>query len=283
MLAVKKITQVEIWSPANSRGPQRVRFDYSNSGSPQSFVPGQVKAVPAGDHIIRFNPALYTRFLRFVVVETNAVTENLKPVEMNKIKFYGCDAETFISDIVQTELTDGTTKKPQRQKTASYTLPNTTISSTDVVNYRHFAVHPDKDIIYMCDRNPYRADAGSICYVSTDGGNLWIDQPKYIHNIVGYSPKTGRMYFQDKTGKAYLSSTDGIRMEVTNPSKMDDITSDSNFLPAVNIPGLDYKTLNDLNTKFGDIDTYRAVYDGVQKVDGESLAKWSTCCAAPAS
>ena len=259
MLAVKKITQVEIWSPANSRGPQRVRFDYSNSGSPQSFVPGQVKAVPAGDHIIRFNPALYTRFLRFVVVETNAVTENLKPVEMNKIKVYGCDAETFISDIVQTELTDGTTKKPQRQKTASYTLPNTTISSTDVVNYRHFAVHPDKDIIYMCDRNPYRADAGSICYVSTDGGNLWIDQPKYIHNIVGYSPKTGRMYFQDKTGKAYLSSTDGIRMEVTNPSKMDDITSDSNFLPAVNIPGLDYKTLNDLNTKFGDIDTYRGI------------------------
>ena len=215
--------------------------------------------MPAGDHIIRFNPALYTRFLRFVVVETNAVTENLKPVEMNKIKVYGCDAETFISDIVQTELTDGTTKKPQRQKTASYTLPNTTISSTDVVNYRHFAVHPDKDIIYMCDRNPYRADAGSICYVSTDGGNLWIDQPKYIHNIVGYSPKTGRMYFQDKTGKAYLSSTDGIRMEVTNPSKMDDITSDSNFLPAVNIPGLDYKTLNDLNTKFGDIDTYRGI------------------------
>ena len=25
------------------------------------------------------------------------------------------------------------------------------------------------------------------------------------------------------------------------------------------------------------------MYDGVQKVDGESLAKWSTCCAAPAS
>ena len=67
-------------------------------------------------------------------------------------------------------------------------------------------------------------------------------------------------YFQDKTGKAYLSSTDGIRMEVTNPSKMDDITSDSNFMPAVNIPGLDYKTLNDLNTKFGDIDTYRGKY-----------------------
>ena len=257
MLAVKKITQVEIWSPANSRGPQRVRFDYSNSGSPQSFMAGPVKAVPTGDHIIKFSPALYTRFLRFVVVETNAVTENLKPVEMNKIKVYGCDPETFISSIVQTELTDGQVKKPQRQKAASYTLPNNTISSTDPVNYRHFAVHPDKDIIYMCDQNPYRPDAGSICYVSTDGGNLWIDQPKYIHNIVGYSPKTGRMYFQDKTGKAFLSSTDGIRMEVLNPANMNDITSDSNFLPAVNIPGLDYPTLNDLNTKFGDIDQYR--------------------------
>ena len=46
-------------------------------------------------------------------------------------------------------------------------------------------------------------------------------------------------------------------MEVLNPANMNDITSDSNFLPAVNIPGLDYPTLNDLNTKFGDIDQYR--------------------------
>ena len=158
----------------------------------------------------------------------------------------------MISSIVQTELKDGQTGKPQRQKSGSYTLPNRTMSSTDLVNYRwhthtppptlsrHFAVHPDKNIIYMCDRNPYRPEVGSICYVSTDGGSLWIgeahlprvplthlppDQPKYIHNIVGFSPVTGRMYFQDPARRAFLSSTDGVRMEVLDPATMPDVRS----------------------------------------------------------
>ena len=53
------------------------------------------------------------------------------------MKLYGCDPEVRISQLVQTELqlADGT-KKPQRQKDAAYTLPNNTVSSTDVVNYR---------------------------------------------------------------------------------------------------------------------------------------------------
>ena len=46
------------------------------------------------------------------------------------------------------------------------------------------------------------------------------EQPKYIQSIVGYSPTTGRTYFKDKRGKAYLSSFDGVRMDVVNPSNM---------------------------------------------------------------
>ena len=46
------------------------------------------------------------------------------------------------------------------------------------------------------------------------------EQPKYIQSIVGYSPKTGRTYFKDKKGKAYLSTFDGVRMDVVNPSNM---------------------------------------------------------------
>ena len=37
---------------------------------------------------------------------------------------------------------------------------------------------------------------------------------------MGYSPTTGRTYFKDKKGKAYLSSFDGVRMDVVNPSNM---------------------------------------------------------------
>ena len=46
------------------------------------------------------------------------------------------------------------------------------------------------------------------------------EQPKYIQSIVGYSPTKGRTYFRDKKGKAYLSSFDGVRMDVVNPSNM---------------------------------------------------------------
>lgn len=46
------------------------------------------------------------------------------------------------------------------------------------------------------------------------------EQPKYIQSIVGYSPTTGRTYFKDKKGKAYLSTFDGVRMDVVNPSNM---------------------------------------------------------------
>ena len=44
-------------------------------------------------------------------------------------------------------------------------------------------------------------------------------------------------YIQDKRGSAYLSSWDGVRMDVVNPAKMQDIQSAESFLPAVNIPG----------------------------------------------
>ena len=66
---------------------------------------------------------------------------------------------------------------------------------------------------------------------------FFVEQPKYIQSIVGYSAVTGRTYFRDKRGTAYLSSWDGVRMDVVNPAKMRDIMSADSFLPAVNIPG----------------------------------------------
>ena len=37
---------------------------------------------------------------------------------------------------------------------------------------RHFAVDDSKNIIYLCDRSPYRP--GSVCYLSRTGGHQWI-------------------------------------------------------------------------------------------------------------
>ena len=53
-----------------------------------------------------------------------------------------------------------------------------------------------------------------------DMNENFAEQPKYIQSIVGYSPTTGRTYFKDKKGKAYLSTFDGVRMDVVNPSNM---------------------------------------------------------------
>eukprot|EP00090_Calanus_glacialis_P002056 TRINITY_DN11545_c0_g1_i1.p1 TRINITY_DN11545_c0_g1~~TRINITY_DN11545_c0_g1_i1.p1 ORF type:complete len:1257 (-),score=209.03 TRINITY_DN11545_c0_g1_i1:263-3970(-) len=280
-LTVKRITRFSLSQPDLFRVPTKVRFDYSSSGS--SFETGKELSV-TDDNKITFSEPIAARFLRVVIIETNDVTENTKPVAINELKIYGCTPENPISQIVQSTLTDDGVEKPQRQKGAEYTLPNKTISSEDVVNYRHYAVDVDNDIIYMCDINPYRPEGGSACWVSKDAGSLWIEQPRYIHNIVGYSPKTGRMYFQDPSGKAFLSSTDGVRMEVLDPTKMDAVLNDTDypFKPAVNIPGYDIGVLNKgLKITFPG-STYQARYDGIQTSSGQSLARWSSCCGKPA-
>ena len=63
-------------------------------------------------------------------------------------------------------------------------------------------------------------DSWVICLISWSLDQNIAEQPKYIQSIVGYSPTTGRTYFKDKKGKAYLSSFDGVRMDVVNPSNM---------------------------------------------------------------
>ena len=57
-----------------------LRFDYSNSGS--SFVRGQEISLTSGLQAA-FNPIIQARFLRVVIVETNDVTENTKPIAIN--------------------------------------------------------------------------------------------------------------------------------------------------------------------------------------------------------
>ena len=58
-----------------------IRFDYSNSGS--SFVRGQEISLTSGLQAA-FNPIIQARFLRVVIVETNDVTENTKPIAINE-------------------------------------------------------------------------------------------------------------------------------------------------------------------------------------------------------
>ena len=93
---------------------------------------------------------------------------------------FGCVSDTPISAIVQphladTDVTTGTvTSKPQRRKGSKFTVEDRTVSSTNVTTYRHYSVDTDEDLVYMCDRQPYRPEGGSSCWVSKDAGARWI-------------------------------------------------------------------------------------------------------------
>ena len=93
---------------------------------------------------------------------------------------FGCVSDTPISAIVQSHLADKdlaagtTTSKPQRRKGSVFTVEDRTVSSTDVVTYRHFSVDEEADLIYLCDRQPYRPSQGLACWVSMKAGALWI-------------------------------------------------------------------------------------------------------------
>ena len=49
------------------------------------------------------------------------------------------------------------------------------------------------------------------CYES-----IFSEMPRYIDNIWGHSPKTGRMYFRDSSGNALISSLDCKHFELTD-------------------------------------------------------------------
>ena len=92
---------------------------------------------------------------------------------------FGCVSDTPISAIVQSHLADKaadgtTTSKPQRRKGSVYTVEDLTVSSTDPVTYRHYSVDQDEDLVYLCDRQPYRPSQGLACWVSMNAGALWI-------------------------------------------------------------------------------------------------------------
>ena len=60
-----------------------------------------------------------------------------------------------------------------------------------------------------------------------------------------------RYLAQDTSKKAYLSSWDGVRMDVMDPSKIAQIKAADSFIPAVNIPAYDIGVLdNDLKITF---------------------------------
>ena len=73
---------------------------------------------------------------------------------------------------------------------------------------------------------------------------IFAEQPKYIQSIVGYSPVTGRTYFRDRKQNAFLSSWDGVRMDVVDPSKMPAITGAATFISAINIPGYEISVID---------------------------------------
>ena len=108
---------------------------------------------------------------------------------------------------------------------------------------------------------------------------------------------------QDNKGKAYLSSLDGVRMDVVNPANMQNILEDAEhpFVPSINIPGYNIETIDTslrTNMSFPGSDysgnntdwvaelistlLSAARYDGIVRVSsGDSLARWSSCCGKP--
>ena len=56
--------------------------------------------------------------------------------------------------------------------------PDSTIDSSSRTKYRHFSVDPLNNVVYFCDRNPYRE--GMHCYSSlkdgSTGTNSWHGQ-----------------------------------------------------------------------------------------------------------
>ena len=58
------------------------------------------------------------------------------------------------------------------------------------------------------------------------------DLPRYVHNIVGFSPVKGRMYLRDISGTAFFSSKDGNRIDVISSNSMEKVHYYYYLIPA---------------------------------------------------
>merc|ERR1711974_476007 len=145
--------------------------------------------------------------------------------------------------------------------------------------YRHFAVDEANDVVYLCDPSPFRPHTGSVCRTGRNRGILWTELPKYVRRIIGYSTTKGRMFLEDTSGRALISSSDGVRMEV-GPISLDQVLADPSFLPAVAVPGFDKATLEDAPVKFSPDSAYQGEFDSLllAEVEDQSVARWTSCC-----
>ena len=88
---------------------------------------------------------------------------------MFSVKLYGCVKQRSVPSEVDT--LDTTNTKVRRRLTASSCARDKTVRSTDVENYRHFAVDTINNIIYFCDHSMHRE--GMACFTSSDDGATW--------------------------------------------------------------------------------------------------------------
>ena len=109
---------------------------------------------------------------------------------------------------------------------------------------------------------------------------LLSELPRYIGYIVGFSKKTGRMYFADRKSdpqkQAFMSSYNCKDVELTGNDLPNDIEDGG---AALNVPGKSIETVVDGMWPVASSEVtanFEGIYD-----KGVLSAKWSPCCEAP--
>ena len=108
---------------------------------------------------------------------------------------------------------------------------------------------------------------------------LLSELPRYIGYIVGFSKKTGRMYFadtkSDPTKRAFMSSYNCKDVELTGNVPEDAFNDGA----AINVPGISIEDVVEVEWTVANSEVkadFHGIYD-----KGVLSAKWSPCCEAP--
>jgi len=259
-LTLVRVTRIVLGWEDDTRGPSMVRVDHSNTES--HFNTGETVFVGA-DSSLELSSSVRGRYLRLVIMETNDVTPSIKPITLTRVQFYGCTLHSR-----DQWLPGYTSARVSRRVGGSSCSRVTTVPSTDPGNYRHFAVDNINTVLYFCDQSMHRA--GLACYSSSDQGHSWTELPRYVGRVVGFSRSRGRMFLQDVSGKALLTSMDGRRLDVATNHSLDHVSD-----PALNYPGepVDHPAV--LWPGSAVSANFEGLHVGTQKV-----ADWASCCAA---
>lgn len=252
---ITRVSRVAIEKDPCCRAVSSVEFSYSDDGMSWTISHKESELNYTGNLALVDIPKPFeSRHFKMRILNSDQ-PESASTMYTNiRIELYGCPVSSDIS------ITD-----------VCGVLPPTVFS--DSVQYRHFVVNTNQDVIYVCDVNSKSGVSSKLnCFCSADG-NLWNFVDGNIDRFIGFDSAENVVYAQNSGRGTYFRSSDCNQWFLVEEDKVMIANSSGNLIGSSNIPALSSDDPRVSITK----GLWKSSFDGLYH-NADQKATWNDCC-----